>query len=243
MWKSQCPGFSEPRLKLPAGQSWLFLLSPARLQNLATSLSSLTSINTSGCYALIRPFKKGCIITAGTLMCIRENALALAAFSHFNAVLRQGCLETLGIWHASHCILLEHMQFTMHRNICNVVPPQTSILNIFCFRPIERNGSRHSSLAHGRSTERFLVSAHCLIWVSLGFSNVSIDYTLIDSISGMAMMVHGLPSKFKLALLLNLFESWFQPYCHIPLSSPRTKLRGLHQSWSYDLPAVTRWTI
>ena len=40
-------------------------------------------------------------------------------------------------------------------------------------------------------------------------------------------MDHGPPSRFKLAHLLRLSESWFQPYCHRPLSSPRTKLRGV----------------
>ena len=95
------------------------------------------------------------------------------------------------------------------------------------FLHLGRNGVRHSGLSYGCSAERFVVSAHCLIQVSLQFATTSINHTLIVLISGKAMMDHGPPSRFKLAHLLRLSDFWFQPYCHRPLSSPRTKLRGV----------------
>lgn len=101
------------------------------------------------------------------------------------------------------------------------------IFPVSCFLHLGRNDVRHSGLSYGRSTERLVVSVLCLFRVSSKFATTSINHTLIVLISGTATMDHGPPSRFKLAHLLRLFESWFQPYCHRPLSSPRTKLRGV----------------
>ena len=100
-----------------------------------------------------------------------------------------------------------------------------STFPVSSFLHLGRNGVRHSGISYGRSTERFVVSVLFLIGVSLHFATTSINHTLIVLISGKVMMDHGPPSRFKLAHLLRLSESSFQPCCHRPLSSPRTKLR------------------
>ena len=71
---------------------------------------------------------------AGTLICIKEIASAVSAFCHLDAVECFYGTVSLKHWECdahriTSRIRLEHMQFSLHRNVCKGIPAGAVIVN------------------------------------------------------------------------------------------------------------------